>query len=268
MEHYERPALLPAIVEALRQEGKDPLSFRASDLAPVDQLHIGGKPEALELIERSGVEPGMRVLDVGCGLGGPARLLAEHGASVVAIDFTGSYAMACAELCARSGLGDRVKVLRGDGTHLPFDRQSFDGVWMQHVNMNIRDKGALLREIRRVLRPGGTLAYHEVFRGHGGPVAYPVPWSQDGRSSTVSPYQDWASEIEKAGLLRTAYEDRTAFSLQWLVQLLEKQRASPPRPLGLSLLFGDLAPQMMSNLMRNLAERRIQVVMGSARRVP
>ena len=74
-EHYGRGDLAAKILEALRAAGKDPDAPTFQALAPVDQLHARGREATLELARLAGITPGMRVLDVGGGLGGPARTL-------------------------------------------------------------------------------------------------------------------------------------------------------------------------------------------------
>lgn len=266
LEHYERPALIPAIVEALRQEGKDPLAIQASDLGPIDQLHIGGSRESVELLGLSGIGPGMRVLDVGCGLGGPARLLAEHGCSVLALDFTRTYAHACQELSAMVGFGRRVQAVLADATCLSIRSESVDAVWMEHVNMNISDKRALLSEILRVVRPGGRLAFHEVFQGSGGEVVYPMPWSPDAASSHLVRREVFRSLLVDCGWEVLEWKDRREESLAWLAAARRKALESGPRPLGPQIVLGPQSREILGNLGVAVEEQRIEVVMGVVRR--
>lgn len=266
MQHFERSALIPAIIEALRQEGKDPLSIQASDLAPLDQLHIGARRESFELLEVSGIGPGMRVLDVGCGLGGPARMLAEHGCAVLALDFTRSYAHACQELSAMAGLGRRIQAVRADATRLPIRSESVDAVWMEHVNMNISDKRSLLSEMLRVVRRGGRLAFHEVFQGPGGEVVYPMPWSPDAASSQLVRPEVFRPLLGECGWEVLEWKDRREESLAWWAAARRKALESGPKPLGPQIVLGPQTREILGNLGAALTEQRIEVVMGVARR--
>lgn len=161
--HYGRADLLEAILAAVRATGKDPDALTPDDLAPIDQFHTRGKPATIELATLAGLRAGMRVLDVGGGIGGPARTLAaEFGCSVTVLDLTEAYVRTGEAITARLGLSDRVSFRHGSALALPFADGSFDAAWTQHSSMNVADKAQMYAEIRRVLRPGGIFALHEV----------------------------------------------------------------------------------------------------------
>src|SRR5918997_5681115 len=102
--HYGRGDLATRILEALRAAGKDPDDLAIEDLTPIDQLHARGRGATLALARLAGITPGMRVLDVGGGLGGPARTLAsEFGCAVEVLDITEEFCRAGAMLTARTG---------------------------------------------------------------------------------------------------------------------------------------------------------------------
>ncbi len=169
-EHYGRGNLTGRILEALRDSGKDPKSLDAEDLSPIDHFHTGGRRATLILAHLAGITSGMRVLDVGGGLGGPARALAsEFGCTVEVLDITQEFCRAGEMLTKRTGLGDLVSFRYGSALEMPYPDASFDFVWTQHSSMNIADKERLYQEIHRVLRPGGSLAMHEIMAGPNSP---------------------------------------------------------------------------------------------------
>jgi SAM-dependent methyltransferase len=260
--HYGRPGLESAILAGLRAAGKDPDRLAPEDLAAVDQFHIRGRDATLELATLAGLAPGREVLDVGGGLGGPARTLAhEFGSRVTVLDLTEEYCQVGEELTRRTGLADRVRFRHGDALALPFPDASFDAVWTQHSSMNIEDKERLYESIRRVLRPGGRLALHEVMAGPGGPVHFPVPWSPDGAFSFLSPPETIRRLLAGLGFRQQAWVDVSPAALIWFRERVAAARsATAPPPLGLHLLLGAAAGRMFANMMRNLEEDRIVVI--------
>src|SRR5690348_7625058 len=182
--YWGRDNLEAAILDGLVKSGKNLDALTINDLAPFDQFHGGGKPATQRLARLAGLAPGMRVLDVGGGFGGPARTLAvEFGCHVTVLDATESYVRTGAALTARLGLGDRVTHEVGDALALDATRGSYDVVWTQNSGMNIADKQRLYTALARVLRPSGVLALQEPMAGPVQPIIYPVMWADDERLS-------------------------------------------------------------------------------------
>jgi SAM-dependent methyltransferase len=260
--HYSRAGVGDAILAGARAAGKDPDRLAPEDLAAVDQFHIGGRDTTLELAKLAGLTPGLEVLDVGGGLGGPARTLArDFDARVTVLDLTEEYCRAGEELTRRTGLADRVRFRHADALAPPFADASFDVVWTQHSSMNVEDKERLYEAIRRVLRPGGRLALHEVMAGPGGVVHFPVPWSPDGAASFLRPPEAIRGLLAGLGLREAAWVDVSARAIALVRERVAAARgATAPPPLGLHLLLGPAAGPMLANLLRTLEERRIVVI--------
>ncbi len=263
--HYRRPELGAAILAALRAAGKDPERLTPGDLAPVDQFHTRGRDATLELARLAGVAPGSRVLDVGGGLGGPARTLAaELECHVTVLDLTEAYCRVGADLTRRAGLADRVQFEHGDALAMPFPDGRFDLVWTQHSSMNVDDKAGLYAEVHRVLRPGGRLALHEIMAGPGGPAHFPVPWARQPSLSFLQPPAEVRALIGRAGFRELAWLDGTAAAVEWFRQRVAAVAAAPSPPaLGLHLLLGEDFAAMFRNQVRNLEEGRIAVVQAA-----
>ena len=259
-QHYGRGRILDSILGALREAGKDAARLKPEDLAPVDEFHIRGREATVELARRASLEPGSRVLDVGCGLGGSARYLAaEHQCQVTGIDLTQEYVDVADALAGMVGLSDKVTFRQASALEMPFEDGSFDLVWTEHVQMNIADKRAFYREIARVTRPEGLLLFHDIFRGDGGPLHYPVPWADEPSISFLAAPGEARQILEDLGFIIHNWVDKSEPSLQWFVAAIEKLKVSGPPPLGLHLLMGDTAKTKFENNIRNLRERRFVV---------
>jgi len=259
-EHYARGDLLAKALEALRAAGKRADTLTTRDLAPIDQLHARSREATLDLARLVGIEAGMRVLDVGGGLGGPARTLAsEFGCLVEVLDLTEEFCRAGAAFTTRTGLSDLVSFRHGSALEMPYPDAGFDVAWTQHSSMNIADKGRLYGEIRRVLRPGGRLALHEILAGALSPIYLPVPWARRPELNHLRPPKDVRELLEETGFAELNWIDETALALRWHQERLAAM-PEKPSPLGLRLVLGDDLGEMFRNQVRNLEERRISIV--------
>ena len=235
--NYGRSGLVERTLAALNAAGLDPKALDRNALQPLDEFHIRGRAATRELAALAGLSTGAHVVDVGCGVGGPARTLAaEIGCRVTGLDLIPEYCALAELLTAGTGLSDRVAVRQGSALEMPFDDGAFDAAWMQHVSMNIEDKPRLYREIRRVLRPGGVLALNEVYAGPGGARRYPVPWASDAGIDFLVSQEEARRAIAAAGLREVEWVDVTDKSAEWFRGVLGGRRSAAPPALGLHLL--------------------------------
>lgn len=256
--HYGDPTLLERIDEGLRRLGVDPGTASADDLKPVDEFHIGGLGATNALLDQLAIDAGTHVLDVGCGLGGTARHVAQcHGCRVLGVDLTPELVAAGRVLTERAGLSDRVELREGSALDLPLEDARVDLALMLHVGMNLPDKARLMREVARVLVPGGTFALFDVMRGRGeGDLAFPLPWAEGPASSCLAPPSAYRAAAEAAGFDVRAERDRSAFALRFLAETFRALEANGPPPLGIHLLMGDAAGHKLRNIVANVEAGR------------
>jgi SAM-dependent methyltransferase len=259
---YGQPDLGSELLAALQGAGKDIDALTPDDLAPFEEIHIRGREATRDLAQLSQLREGMEVLDVGCGVGGPARTLAsEFGCQVTGIDLTDNYCLAAEMLTARVGLDDRVTIHQGNALDMPFDDESFDAVWMQHMAMNIEDKDRLFGEIRRVLRPDGRLVLHEIVAGSAASPYFPVPWaSEPSISYLIAPAELRHLLAADGGFKELNWLDDTQKCVEWYHALFAARTPGAPPPIGLDLVLGSDFPEKGQNVLRNMEDNRIAVL--------
>lgn len=260
--HYGGPGDLAArIRNALVAAGRDVERLTTRDLATVDEFHIRGRQATLELAERMELTRDCHVLDIGSGLGGPARTLAEtYGCRVTGIDLTPSFCEAATAMSAWLGLADKVRFVHGDATDLPFDPASFDAAMTIHAAMNVPAKDALYAGAKRVLKPGRIFAVYDVLQGEGGPVLFPVPWAREPSISHLATPQEMRRLLTGAGLEILDEIDSTDASLEWFREMSARMAKSGPPSLTFQSFLGADFPLMARNQVQNLTERRIRTV--------
>lgn len=264
--HYNRAHLTDHIHASFRQGGKDLESLTRDDLTVFDEFHVKGRRATRELAQMADIPPGIRLLDIGCGVGGPARTLAaERGCRVTGLDIVEQYCRAASRLTAAVRLDHQISYANGDARTLPFAAGVFDRVWIQHVAVNVENKKGLFREIRRVLHPNGRLVMHEVCSGAVSPPRYPVPWASDARIDFPIPPEHLGRILNEAGFEALVWEDVSASSLAWFEKAWPKavERFVQENPVpGIHLLMGETMPQKMRNMVKNLKQDRIRIVVA------
>ncbi len=260
-DHYGQSDLCNKILEALKTAGKDIDALTKEDLHSFDQFHSGGLTGTKELASLAGISEGMKVLDVGSGIGGPARILGgDYGCDVTGIDLTQEFCLAAEMLTARVGLDEKVRFHCGSALDMPFEDGSFDLVWMQNSSMNIPDKEELYSEVRRVLRPGGKLATQDVLSGPVTPLHYPVPWAGDESLSFMISAPDFQELLGSLGFKELAWNDVTALGVKVRAEQQAAASANSPDPLGQGFLMAKDQPTKAANMQLNHAEGRAVVV--------
>ena len=260
--HYGGGAsIVDAIADNLRRAGKDLGALRTSDLVRFDEIHIRGRKATLELARQMNLGADSRVLDIGSGLGGPARTLAEeYGCHVTGIDLNPAFCEAATVMSNWVGLGGRVVFQQADATDLPFADNQFDAAMTIHVAMNIPAKDQMYAEARRVVKSGGIFAIYDVLQGEGGEAVLPVPWARDQSINYLVTPKQMMSLLHDAGFAIRAVQDSTEESQKFFEAMILRMEQTGTVPVRWQMFLGDDFPVMARNQLRNLAERRIRTV--------
>lgn len=247
--HYAAYDVLPRILEGLKTAGVDPEHLTPDQLKAVDEFHIGGAEATARLLDQLGIAAETRLLDIGSGIGGPARSIASrYGCKVTGIDLTPAYVEAATHLTKLCGLSDKVRFEVASATALPFDAARFDIATMLHVGMNIPDKAALFSEAARVLKPGGAFAVYEVMKVGAGELVYPVPWAETATLSALAEPDVYRNAAAAAGLKSLAETDRRQVAITFFEQVQSAANSAAPAPLGLHLLMGPTVGEKVKNM--------------------
>ncbi|MEX1172742.1 MAG: methyltransferase domain-containing protein [Chloroflexota bacterium] len=255
---WDRGGLAAAVSAAVLAMYPGRTSLTVDELAPLDQFHSGGMTFTRRLASIARIAPGSRVLDVGGGLGGPARTLAaDLGCKVTVIDLAASYVEAGRMLTVLAGLRDRVTHVVGDALELPFDDAAFDVVWTQNSGMNIAAKEAMYTGFRRVLRQAGTLAMQEPVAGPCEPRVYPLMWAS-------GPEHD---HVRTEEALRTVVEANGFRVVAWDAVTPARPSAGAQRPVHTiqRLVMGDdRLDAIMAAALANQEEDRLRMIQAAA----
>ncbi len=266
--HYTSGHLLTAIEAAVIAAGKTTANITVDDLGPVDEFHIGGRAASQSFLDQLSLNPEDHVLDVGCGLGGASRFVANHyGSRVTGIDLTDEFIQTGKALCSWVGLDKLVTLDCGSATAMTYDQAVFDKAYMMHVGMNIADKHLLASNVSRVLRPGGLFGIYDVMQTGNGALSFPVPWATTALGSVVESPTYYRAALEQAGFEIIAERNRRDFALEFFENMAASNAATGgPPPLGLHIVMGEDRPAKVKNMIDNIAEGRVAPVEIIARK--
>ena len=258
--HYTGSGLVSAVTEALEREGLGAGTLAIDDVGAIAEFHTAGRAATLALADAAGLREGMRVLDAGCGAGGPALVLAsQYGCSVTGVDLTPEFCRLAELFAERTALSDRVTIVEANVLELPFEDASFDAVWTMHVQMNVEDKPRLYGELRRVLVPGGTLAFWDIVRGDNRePLTFPVPWASEAGQSFVAGYDELREHVRAAGFEERLAEDGTDEAHAFMA-MMEERFADGPPPLAVHLIVPN-APAKLAGFSENLRAGKLRLL--------
>jgi len=265
--HYGNAEIADRILAALRAANGADAPVTVEALSMLDHFHGRGVAATDELVAVLQPRPGERILDIGSGIGGPARwIAAKSGAFVTGVDLTPEFCAAAEALNRATGLADRVTIRNGSALALPVPDNSFDRAYSQNVIMNIADKRGFYREAYRVLRPGGVLALSNLCRGAGGNVVYPVPWAETAATSFLASAAEMEADLRAAGFAIVSFRDTSDEVRPAQRRHRERLERDGLPALGTHLIIGARLLAMQINSSRNLEDGKVATIEALVRK--
>jgi sarcosine/dimethylglycine N-methyltransferase len=256
-EHYGSAGIAERVLAALREAKGADAPVTPDNLAPFDHFHGRGVVATREIAEQLALQPGERVLDIGSGIGGPARwFAATYGVHVTGVDLTAEFCAAAETLNALTGLTDRVRIIQGSALDLPVPDSAFDAAYSQNVIMNIADKKQFYCEAFRALRPGGRLALSNLCAGPAGEPYFPAPWAATRETSFLATPDEMHADLVAAGFEIIEFRDITPAMREAQRRTRERLDKGDMPKIAVDIIMGERAPEMQRNSIRTIEDHR------------
>lgn len=260
---YTRENIYETIVQRLHEQGVEKNKITREHISSVDEFHIKGAEVSLEMAKEAELSKELKVLDVGCGIGGPARMIADvFGCSVTGVDLTNEFIRTASLLSQLVGLSGKTEFIIADATELPFEDNIFDVVWTQHAQMNIEEKEKLYSEIHRVLKREGRFIYYDIFSSEKEDLKFPLPWADDSSISFLIELNDFGRLMKETGFKELLRKERTSDSIDFFETVFENNKKEGSPKIGLNIFMTEQSSFKLSNLLNNLSENKLKVQSG------
>ena len=266
IEHYQGNNLYDSIVDGLRKSGLNMDNLSPENLSAADEFHIGGTEATDFVCDKVGNFAGQKLLDVGCGIGGPARFISNRmGCEVVGVDLTPDFVRTGNLLTDLVCMANAVTLMEGNAAKLSFRPSSFDAAYMMHVGMNISDKRGTFKEVNRVLKDRGLFVIYDVMCLKEQQLTYPLPWASNKEGSAVDAPETYQSILEAEGFAVTEIDVKRDFAVGFFESMMKKMEGGPP-PLGLHLVMGSNTAVKVQNVHRQIVDGLLAPVLMVAKK--
>jgi len=257
--HYFHGSLLAEIRTALLAQHHSLTELTINDLAAIDEFHVGGRQASEHFFASLHFKANDQVLDIGCGLGGGARLVAEmFQAKVQGIDLNIEYVETGNVISTWLNLANKVQLQQASALTLPFENNNFTKAYMMHVGMNINDKTLLFKEVNRVLKDEGLLGIYDILRFTDKALSYPLPWAENENHSAIANLADYKKALKRTGFEIVAVNNRQQFAVSFFKKLRAKKhleiKTNQQLPLGLHTLMKTNSNLKMANMLSNIEQ--------------
>ncbi|NQX96895.1 MAG: methyltransferase domain-containing protein [Flavobacteriales bacterium] len=260
--HYFKEGLYEDIINRLKEQNIALNDVKRSDIAGVDEFHVRGATVSKELANSIDLN-GLSVLDIGCGLGGPCRMLSdEYNCQTTGIDLSNEYIRTANKLSKLVNLTNKTTFIQGDAIELPFEDNLFDVVWTQHVQMNIPDKKKFYSEINRVLKTGGYFLFYDILKKGNGAVNYPMPWASNANLSFLFKAEEMEGFLKDFGLTKVESTNQTQPGIVFFNALIARLKEFGPPKIGLNVLMGESTKPKIMNLLTHLKSGDLELKSG------
>ncbi|WP_372645937.1 methyltransferase domain-containing protein [Ancylomarina sp.] len=237
------------ILDAIEKIGICKADITRKHTSAYDEFHVRGRAVSEELFSQIDLDSNSQVLDLGCGLGGTCRMLAEKfSCQVNGIDYSEQHIATAKSISKLTGFEDKTVFIQADATQLPYPSDHFDLIITQHVQMCVADKKKLYSEVKRVLKKGGQFIYYDVLSNNTSPLTYPLPWVDNKINNHLISSKQLKSLLHSLGFLKISIEDQSLKGLDFLTSFLAKAEENPAILTGQKILMGDDALNKITNL--------------------
>jgi ubiquinone/menaquinone biosynthesis C-methylase UbiE len=227
------------------------------ELFSIDQYHARGIAATFDLAKRMPIKKNQSILDIGCGLGGPARYYAkEFQCIITGIDITPSFIEIGNEFNKITSMSNKVKLKIGDGEILDFKNEIFDGAYSLHVTMNISDRKKFFSEAFRVLKKGSFFAFTEHGLGAEGNPIFPLPWADTEEMSYLMPLEQTILLLKEIGFSNIEIIETGEKYISGYEKLTKSSSEKNKPILGIHVIGGESMQARSVNSMKSIRENR------------